>query len=264
MEQTKIFSNLLNKEITLDTYTSNNKTVISSPSLKLFFDTQLTDYLAVPELVFYDDKATIYHVHILHNDKEVICGVGETHTSSLAANIMENRAKLAEMKAFSDAVIRLLGLPVVFYTDAQILPTSYTIKPKPQENEPLEEANVIKNSTENSASTNAPALEPSQTATQTTQNNATAETPKAAPVQESETNSLISFNFEDADGSFGFVTDDTIVGIEPYADKTCGYVIAHANDETKAFVNSLKRAKVSEQSMKKKTVIVRYIRSKTA
>ena len=72
--------------------------------------------------MYCDEHTAVYHCDIVTKDGEtLVTGVGETHSENLPEKMLANRVKLAEMRAFSDAVVRFLQLPAVYYTDAQIL-----------------------------------------------------------------------------------------------------------------------------------------------
>ena len=252
MNKQKIFSKLLGTELELNTYQSNDMTVISAPMLKNIFDTSdmLRFYRSVPNLMYCDEHTAVYHCDIVTKDGEtLVTGVGETHSENLPEKMLANRVKLAEMRAFSDAVVRFLQLPAVYYTDAQILvEKDLEETPAPV----LPEVNTEEKVTPiaQAESTPAPAPEP-------------APEPAPAPVTETPA-SVIEYVYTTEDGEDGFVDDNTIVGFGCFRDKTCGYIINHKADETKEFLEALRNRTINPNSKKKQSVIARYLVTKTA
>lgn len=243
MNKTKIYSKLLETELELNTYQSNGMTVISAPMLKNIFDTNgmLRSYRSVPKLVYCDEETAVYHCDIVEGGETLVTGVGETHSENLPEKMLANRVKLAEMRAFSDAVVRFLQLPAVFYTDAQILVEKDLAEtPAPV----LPEVNTEEKVAPVAQATPAPA-------------------PVPAPVTETPT-SVIEYVYTTEDGEDGFVDDNTIVGFGCFRDKTCGYIINHKADETKEFLEALRNRTINPNSKKKQSVIARYLVTKTA
>lgn len=231
MNEISLYSQRLGKEITFKSYDMNGMTILSAPFLRHFFDTDpaFKDYSAISALDYCDATTTIYHCDIMDkNNKLLVRGVGDTHSDTLPNKMHDCRSKLAETRAFSDAITRFLELPFQAYTDAQML-EAHTTKP-------------VSTSSETAKPVKATSTEPENISES-----------KKEPETEN------PYRYED-NGEEGFVSEDTLVGFGAYKDKTIGYIIEHQTEnDIYNFLSVLNQKKINPKSTKKSTVVAKYL-----
>lgn len=253
MNEISLYSKFLKKEVTFKCYELNGVTILSAPALRQFFDTDpaFKDYRAMSTLDYCDVNTTIYHCDIIDkNEKVVVRGVGDTHFDTLPTKMHDCRSKLAETRAFSDAITRFLELPFQAYTDAQMLEVHTNIPkpmlkdtPKPQTKAPVETP---------TETTKAEVVEPTQEVTEPTLEVATTET------------TVSPYEFEEIakDGSVitGVVHEDTLIKFGAFKDKTIGYIRENTDKrEVYDFLNMINQKPINEASKKRPTVVAKYL-----